>query len=111
MIEVANGVFIDSRSESNIRNFGHSIACAHLGLSIPSHRSLGRLAMAFKCYHWLKLERYDEVKINCDSELFENTRDLLRKYVRLLVDELPNHYQDGYDPGTLVPRVVPPSTE
>ena len=102
MIEVANGVFVDSRNETNIRNFGHSIACAHLGLSIPSHRSLGRLAIAFKCYHWLKVERYDEMKLNCDSELFHNTRDLLHKYARLLVAELPNLYQVGQDSEALV---------
>ena len=111
MIEIANGVFINSDNEDNIRNLGHDIASARIGMAVASHRSIGSIAIAFKCYHWLKIDRYEDIKQYCDSESFERTRDLLRRYARLLVDELPNQHNVGSAQRALAPCSDPPLAE
>ena len=65
---------------------------ARLCMRNPSYRSLAMLAIAFKGYHWLKIDRYDEILSNCTSGSFEVTHDLFALYVRLLVAELPSDF-------------------
>ena len=87
-IEIAKGVVVRRTDTHTLTDFSAAIACNRMCMTSPSQRSLCKLALAFKLYHWLKREHYEEVKAHCTAGSFEITRALTRDYAQLLVAEL-----------------------